>query len=153
MSSFKASNKQAIDMQKTILDFAREQVAEFLSRPVRPTFFKGASAPDLTTFDYTSFSPDLIFHEESDRVAVTSSTVNAGGLSDWLSRVNANARDAATKAKIERNLQEAFEIIKKPVNSQGGQASGTAESHSSINSTDLPRAPSMKSRPRIGIPL
>ncbi|KAG6103184.1 hypothetical protein E4U14_006390 [Claviceps sp. LM454 group G7] len=139
MSSFKASNKQAIDMQKTILDFAREQVAEFLSRPVRPTFLKEASAPDLTTFDYTSFGGCHF--------------VNAGGLSDWLSRVNANARDAATKAEIERNLQEAFEIIKKPVNSQGGQASGTAESHSSINSTDLPRAPTMKSRPRIVIPL
>ncbi|KAG6046625.1 hypothetical protein E4U39_001175 [Claviceps sp. Clav50 group G5] len=49
-------------------------------------------------------------------------------LSDWLSSVIANARDAAAKAEIESALQEALKIIQKPVNSQGGRASGTAES-------------------------
>ncbi|KAG6200719.1 hypothetical protein E4U35_006088 [Claviceps purpurea] len=169
MSNFKASNKQAIDMQKTILDFAREHVAEFLSCPARLTFFKGASALNLTTSDYTTRfvygvwthllrftreyiatiikSPTLIFYEEWDRVAVTSPMPVE--LSDSLSSVIANARDAAAKAKITRAGQEALEIIQKPGNSQGGRASGTAESHSSINSTDLPRAPAAMSRPKI----
>ncbi|KAG6162915.1 hypothetical protein E4U11_002261 [Claviceps purpurea] len=154
-----ASNKQAIDMQKTILDFAREHVAEFLSCPARLTFFKGASALNLTTSDYTTRfvygvwthllrftreyiatiikSPTLIFYEEWDRVAVTSPMPVE--LSDSLSSVIANARDAAAKAKITRAGQEALEIIQKPGN----------KSHSSINSTDLPRAPAAMSRPKI----
>ncbi|KAG6130398.1 hypothetical protein E4U12_004226 [Claviceps purpurea] len=133
-----ASNKQAIDMQKTILDFAREHVAEFLSCPARLTFFKGASALNLTTSDYTTRfvysvwthllrftreyiatiikSPTLIFYEEWDRVAVTSPMPVE--LSDSLSSVIANARDAAAKAKITRAGQEALEIIQKPGNSQ-----------------------------------
>ncbi|KAG6052683.1 hypothetical protein E4U17_005519 [Claviceps sp. LM77 group G4] len=53
ISNFKASDEQAIAMQKIILDFAREQVTQFLDCPMRLTFFTGGSAPDLTTTDYT----------------------------------------------------------------------------------------------------
>ncbi|KAG6284756.1 hypothetical protein E4U09_007692 [Claviceps aff. purpurea] len=163
-----ATNKLST-CRRPFLIFAREHVAEFLSCPARLTFFKGASALNLTTSDYTTRfvygvwthllrftreyiatiikSPTLIFYEEWDRVAVTSPTPVE--LSDLLSSVIANARDAAAKAKITRAGQEALEIIQKPGNSQGGRASGTAESHSSINSTDLPRAPAAMSRPKI----
>ncbi|KAG6174346.1 hypothetical protein E4U36_000697, partial [Claviceps purpurea] len=93
ISNFKASDEQAIAMQKFILDFAREQVTQFLDCPNRPTFFTGGSAPDFTTTDYTmrfgyivwtqllrftrellanvTGSPTLTFRQEWDRIADT----------------------------------------------------------------------------------
>ncbi|KAG5961487.1 hypothetical protein E4U57_007523 [Claviceps arundinis] len=91
-SNFAVSDKQAVHMQKTILDFAREQTTKFDSCPIRLTFFKVDSAPYLTTSDYaTRFaygvwtrlldltrdqlaiaigSPALTFHQEWDNVVV-----------------------------------------------------------------------------------
>ncbi|KAG6095072.1 hypothetical protein E4U30_002764 [Claviceps sp. LM220 group G6] len=46
--------KQAVYMQNTILDFAREQTTKFDSCPIRLTFLTGDSAPRLTTSDYTT---------------------------------------------------------------------------------------------------
>ncbi|KAG6100727.1 hypothetical protein E4U31_003926 [Claviceps sp. LM219 group G6] len=46
--------KQAVYIQNTILDFAREQTTKFDSCPIRLTFLTGDSAPRLTTSDYTT---------------------------------------------------------------------------------------------------
>ncbi|KAG5950159.1 hypothetical protein E4U57_007959, partial [Claviceps arundinis] len=54
MPDFQASEEQAIAMQRSILEFAREQAAEFLTCPIPPTFFTEPTAPDLTTIDYTT---------------------------------------------------------------------------------------------------
>ncbi|KAG6213593.1 hypothetical protein E4U34_006652 [Claviceps purpurea] len=91
-SNFAVSDKQAVHMQKTILDFAREQTTKFDSCPICLTFFTGDSAPYLTTSDYTTRfaygvwarlldltrdqlaiaigSPALTFHQEWDSMVV-----------------------------------------------------------------------------------
>ncbi|KAG6162569.1 hypothetical protein E4U51_006307 [Claviceps purpurea] len=91
-SNFAVSDKQAVHMQKTILDFAREQTTKFDSCPICLTFFTGDSAPYLTTSDYTTRfaygvwarlldltrdqlaiaigSPVLTFHQEWDSMVV-----------------------------------------------------------------------------------
>ncbi|KAG6046049.1 hypothetical protein E4U17_008034 [Claviceps sp. LM77 group G4] len=53
-SNFAVSDKQAVHMQKTVLEFAREQTIKFEGCPIRLTFFTGDSAPYLTTSDYAT---------------------------------------------------------------------------------------------------
>ncbi|KAG6018928.1 hypothetical protein E4U40_007619 [Claviceps sp. LM458 group G5] len=54
ISNFAVSDKQAVHMQKTVLEFAREQTNKFDGCPIRLTFFTGDSAPYLTTSDYAT---------------------------------------------------------------------------------------------------
>ncbi|KAG6151795.1 hypothetical protein E4U47_007416 [Claviceps purpurea] len=153
ISNFKASDEQAIAMQKFILDFAREQVTQFLDCPNRPTFFTGGSAPDFTTTDYTmrfgyivwtqllrftrellanvTGSPTLTFRQEWDRIADTLPTPTE--LRGYLCRTIANARDPAAIEMVTSVLQEALATISKPLSSQG--ASENAKSDPATRST------------------
>ncbi|KAG6230978.1 hypothetical protein E4U48_007911 [Claviceps purpurea] len=140
-------------MQKSILEFAREQADEFLKCPVVPTFFTGTSAPDLTTTNYTTRftyivwtkllhfmreylpnvtgSPTLTFRQEWDSMADTLRTLSE--LPGHLCRIIANAKDPAAKAMVASALQEALATIRKPVRGQG--ASETVKSDSATYST------------------
>ncbi|KAG5931702.1 hypothetical protein E4U59_000115 [Claviceps monticola] len=154
MSNFKASDEQAIAMQKIILDFAREQVTQFLDCPIRPTFFTGGSAPDLTTTDYTMrfgyivwtqllhFTRELLanvtgsltltFRQEWDRTAATLTTPTE--LRGYLRRTIENAKDpAAILGMVTSVLQELVASISKPLSSQG--ASENAKSDPATHST------------------
>ncbi|KAG6039810.1 hypothetical protein E4U39_007521 [Claviceps sp. Clav50 group G5] len=157
MPDFQASEEQAIAMQKSILEFAREQAAEFLNCPIPPTFFTEPTAPDLTTIEYTTRfnttvwtkllhfmqyylpnaigSPTLTFRQEWDRMADTLPTLSE--LPRYFSRIIANAKDLDAKVIVARALhealQEALATITKPV--RGQEAPETAKPDSAAYST------------------
>ncbi|KAG6040539.1 hypothetical protein E4U39_007087 [Claviceps sp. Clav50 group G5] len=164
MPDFQASEEQAIAMQKSILEFAREQAAEFLNCPIQPTFFTEPNAPDLTTIEYTTRfnttvwtkllhfmkdylpnvtgSPTLTFRQEWDRMAVTLPTL--WELPRHLSRIIANAKDPAAKAIVARALQgaveEALATIIKPVRGQGASETAKPDSAAYATGTSLEAA-------------
>ncbi|CCE32938.1 uncharacterized protein CPUR_06860 [Claviceps purpurea 20.1] len=160
MPNFRASEEQAIAMQKSILEFAREQADEFLNCPVVPTFFTGASAPDLMTTDYTmrfgnivwtqllhftrellanvTGSTTLTFRQEWDRMADMLPTLSE--LPGHLCRIIANAKDPAAKAIVASALQEALATIRKPVRGQGTSETAKSDSASYFTGTSLEAA-------------
>ncbi|KAG6041056.1 hypothetical protein E4U17_001820, partial [Claviceps sp. LM77 group G4] len=143
MLDFQASEEQAITMQKRILDFAREQAAEFLECSITPTFFTERTAPDLTTIEYISrFNtvvwtkllhfmqdylpnvtgcPTLRFRPEWNRLVDTRPTRSE--LPSFLSKIIASTEDPDSKAIVARAqqgvLKEALATITKPVRGQG----------------------------------
>ncbi|KAG6104527.1 hypothetical protein E4U13_008344 [Claviceps humidiphila] len=165
MPDFQASEEQAIAMQKSILEFAREQAAEFLACPILPTFFTEPTAPDLTTIDYTTRfntavwtkllhfmreylpnvtgSPTLTFRQEWDRNRMADTLPTLSELPSYFSKIIANAKDPTAKAIVEEALQEALSTIRKPVRGQGASETAMTDSPNSFTGTSLEAASSV----------